>query len=161
MNNNSTLTTFYSGWEKYQENLVKAIAPLTDEQLNLRAAPILRTVGEIARHIVGARAGWFHQGMGEAGDDIAMLAKWNSKDAPQLSTAEIVRGFETTWRFMKMRLDRWTPDDLAFTVKPVRQGKEYTFTREWIVWHLIEHDMHHGGEISFTLGMNGLKGIDL
>ena len=28
-------------------------------------------------------------------------------------------------------------------------------TRAWIVWHLIEHDLHHGGEISQSLGMIG------
>ena len=26
-------------------------------------------------------------------------------------------------------------------------------TRQWVIWHLIEHDVHHGGEISLTLGM--------
>jgi hypothetical protein len=29
-------------------------------------------------------------------------------------------------------------------------------TRQWVIWHLIEHDLHHGGEISLTLGMYGL-----
>jgi uncharacterized damage-inducible protein DinB len=35
------------------------------------------------------------------------------------------------------------------------------FTRQWVVWHLIEHDLHHGGEISLILGSNGLTGLDL
>ncbi|HVB25083.1 MAG TPA: DinB family protein, partial [Ktedonobacteraceae bacterium] len=40
-------------------------------------------------------------------------------------------------------------------------GEEETFTRQWVIWHLIEHDVHHGGEISFILGMHGLAAIDL
>jgi hypothetical protein len=40
-------------------------------------------------------------------------------------------------------------------------GEEETFTRQWVIWHLIEHDVHHGGEISFALGMHGLAAINL
>jgi hypothetical protein len=29
------------------------------------------------------------------------------------------------------------------------------------VWHVLEHDLHHGGEISLILGSNGLPGLDL
>jgi uncharacterized damage-inducible protein DinB len=25
-----------------------------------------------------------------------------------------------------------------------------------VVWHVLEHDLHHGGEISLTLGMHGI-----
>ena len=34
-------------------------------------------------------------------------------------------------------------------------------TRQWVIWHLIEHDLHHGGEISLTLGMHGLPAPNL
>jgi hypothetical protein len=30
-----------------------------------------------------------------------------------------------------------------------------------VVWHLIEHDLHHGGEVSLILGMHGLGAPDL
>ena len=29
-------------------------------------------------------------------------------------------------------------------------------SRAWMVWHVLEHDLHHGGEISLTLGMHGI-----
>jgi hypothetical protein len=29
------------------------------------------------------------------------------------------------------------------------------------VWHIAEHDIHHGGELSFSLGIHGLPGMDL
>jgi len=35
------LTAVYKGWEVYQQKLVRAIAPLTAEQLELKAAPDL------------------------------------------------------------------------------------------------------------------------
>jgi uncharacterized damage-inducible protein DinB len=30
-----------------------------------------------------------------------------------------------------------------------------------VVWHLIEHDLHHGGEISQILGSHGVSALDL
>ena len=29
------------------------------------------------------------------------------------------------------------------------RGKIYTFTRGWIDWHVIEHDLHQGDEIAY------------
>src|SRR5262249_40865584 len=62
---NSTLITFYDSWKKYQDRLTAALAPLTDAQLQLAAAPGLRTIGQIATHMIGARVGWFIEVLGE------------------------------------------------------------------------------------------------
>ena len=59
-------------------------------------------------------------------------------------------------------LGRWTTADLEEMFHETDEhGEEETFTRQWVIWHLIEHDVHHGGEISFILGMHGLAAIDL
>jgi hypothetical protein len=34
-------------------------------------------------------------------------------------------------------------------------------TRTRASWHLIEHDLHHGGENSQILGANGIPALDL
>ncbi len=34
-------------------------------------------------------------------------------------------------------------------------------TRGWIIWHVVEHDLHHGGELSYSLGALGLPGLSL
>jgi hypothetical protein len=32
--------------------------------------------------------------------------------------------------------------------------------RGWVVWHVLKHDLHHGGEIGFSLGLSlGLHGL--
>jgi hypothetical protein len=46
----------FASWSDYQEALIRAIAPLTPEQLQQRHLPTLRTPGEIAAHIVYGRA---------------------------------------------------------------------------------------------------------
>jgi uncharacterized damage-inducible protein DinB len=49
-------------------------------------------------------------------------------------------------------LERWSPDEMRqiFPDKPV------DVSRAWVVWHVLEHDLHHGGELSLTLGLHGL-----
>ncbi len=159
----SGVLAFYRGWDAYQDLLVKAIAPLTAEQLALRAAPQLRSVEENATHIIGARARWFHELLGIGGPDFAALGQWDRPNMPVRAAAELADGLRASWQVMREALAGWTPGDLEFAYPNTERepGEPEAFTRQWVIWHLIEHDVHHGGEISLTLGMHGLTGLDL
>src|SRR5713101_7367266 len=61
-------------WTFYQGHLVKAIEPLTPEQLELRIAPNLRSIGLLAKHIVRTRASWLALAIGEGGPDADVMA---------------------------------------------------------------------------------------
>ena len=155
------LATIYDGWENYQRLLTQAIAPLSEAQLALGAAPHLLPIGVLAAHIIAARVYWMHDMLSEGSAEIAPLQKWDDPGEPARSAAELVGGLETTWRLVQDPLARWTPEDLAQTVEVVRRGRERTFTRQWVIWHLIEHDLHHGGEISFSLGIHNIAALSL
>ena len=152
----TTLEAFYDGWKNYMDGVRTALAPLTAEQLGLRAAPTQRTVGEMAQHVVASRAYWLHDFMGEGGDDIASYVTWDQPDAPVLSSDEIVRGLDVTWQVLAERLSRWTPEDMRHTFPDEWEGQRYDRSRSWVVWHVLEHDLGHGGEISLTLGIHGV-----
>lgn len=152
-----TLTLFSTSWKAYQEHIRGAIAPLTASQLALRAAPHLRSIGELALHIVACRAYWFTDFLGEdGGEEMLRYAGWNaaalSLGAPIPSADELVQGLERTWDLMAACLERWSPDEMCqiFPDDPV------DVSRAWVVWHVLEHDLHHGGELSLTLGLYGL-----
>lgn len=60
-------------------------------------------------------------------------------------------------------MQRRTPTDLKkefVRPSPNEAGERPSRSRQWIIWHLVEHD-YHGGEISFSLGMHGVPGLDL
>jgi uncharacterized damage-inducible protein DinB len=156
----STLPTFYKGWHDYQGSVVKALAPLSAEQLDLRAAPHLRSVAEIVLHMIGARARWLHNLIGEGDEEFAALATWDRPGMPARSAAELVSALETSWRVLQDALVRWTPAEWEQTYEG-EEGDPPTFTRQWVVWHLVEHDLHHGGELSLTLGIHGIAALDL
>lgn len=157
----TSLAATYQGWDIYQQHLTKAVAPLTLEQLALRAAPHLRSIGELTTHIIGARARWFHRLMGEGGPQMADLMAWDRPVMTERTAAELASGLEATWQVMQDCLSRWTTADLEATFTGTYQGESFTLTRQWVLWHLIEHDLHHGGELSFSLGMYGLAAPDL
>jgi uncharacterized damage-inducible protein DinB len=157
-NDHEFVSTIFAGWHAYQESLIKALQPLQSEQLALRAAPGLRTVGEIARHMIGARARWFGDWVG---DDFADFATWDRREAPERSPADLVHGMEATWNGMQRAIASWTSEEWAETYPGDYPGDPEVITRQWVIWHLIEHDLHHGGEISLTLGAHSIPALDL
>lgn len=170
------LQTFYDGWEKYQRLVLAAIRDLTPEQLALRTAPHQWAVWQLAGHTAGSRAYWFHDVLGEgepATRDMFRVASttvpdlpledagWEDDEDHPRGAAEIVEAFDLTWAVIQDRLVSWTPDDLAVEFSRERRSGTETFTRGWVVWHLMEHDLHHGGEISQILGSHGVPALDL
>ena len=170
---NEVLLTFYTAWQAYQERLTAALAPLTAEQLALRAAPGLRSIGENALHLVGCRMFWFTEVLGEdGGEELRRYARWNEAalgapypdehalalalGRPVPTAGELAQGLDRTWHFMADRLTRWSPTDLQQTLREEGDGPPVEVSRAWVVWHVLEHDLHHGGELSLTLGMHGL-----
>jgi uncharacterized damage-inducible protein DinB len=160
-----TLSTFIVSWQAYQSRLRDALAPLTADQLALRAAPGLRSVGEIAMHVVVCRVSWLTEFLGEdGGEELKPYAGWNEAartlGASVPAAAELAEGLERSWRFTSDCLARWSPAEMRETFTDDWDGKQVELSRAWVVWHVLEHDLHHGGELSLTLGMHGLQ-VDL
>lgn len=154
----TTLMPFYRGWERYQWLLTRAVGPLGAGQLALSAAPSIWPVWRLAAHIASARVGWFHGTLGEGDVNVAWPRGWEADGMPPRDGAELTRALETSWALVRDCLERWTPDmlDDPFTT---RHGQ--SVSRQWVIWHVIEHDLHHGGEIFLTLGMHGVPTPDL
>lgn len=149
------------GWKIYQNHLVAAIAPLTTDQLAFEISPDLRSIMMVAAHIVSARVWWFRFVMQEGSEEMEPMASWDDEGEPFRSAAELVAGLETTWAIIESGLKRWTAADMVEVFYRPGSDKTRSYTRQWIIWHVLEHDLHHGGELSFALGAQGLPGIDL
>ncbi len=55
----------------------------------------------------------------------------------------------------------WTVDDLAETYNHEYQGRVYAVSRQWTIWRIMAHDIHHGGQLSELLAMQGLFPLEL
>ena len=172
-----TLRPFHDGWARHQAMLTAALRDLTPAQLAFRTAPHQWAIWQLAAHAAGSRAYWFHDILGEGDQAIRDMfrvdrttvdglslddAGWEDVEDEPRSAAELVDGLARTWAIIDDCLGRWTADDLAGTlVRPASGSRpERTHHRGWVVYHVMEHDIHHGGEISQILGSNGLTGLD-
>jgi uncharacterized damage-inducible protein DinB len=169
-----TLQPLYDGWAKHNDLLVGALRDLTPEQLALRPGPDMWSVWQLAGHAAGARTYWFHDNLGEGDPDLRDLfrvatttvpdlpiedAGWEDDEDHPRTADELVDALGRTWSMIDRCLRRWTPEDLA--AEFARPGSSRVHTRGWVIWHLMEHDVHHGGEISLILGSNGIPALDL
>ena len=172
-----TLEPFLEGWAGYQRLLLDAIRPLNAEQLASRTAPFQWAVWQLASHMAGTRAYWVHEILGEGDEEVGHMFAVESTTVPDLpledagweddedhprTAAELADALGRTWPMIEDRLRRWTAEELEVEFSRTRRnGEVETFTRAWVVWHLIEHDLHHGGETSQILGTNGLPAPEL
>lgn len=153
--NNYTLTTFYKQWDEYQQHIKEAVVGLSAEQLELGTGkPGLRPIGWNAAHIIGCRVGWFTYTLHEDGS--AYLDTNKNWDEAVQSGSDLAQGLDASWRLMADCLARWSSADMEQTFPDEWEDGIHHLSRAWIVWHVMEHDLHHGGEISLMLGMHGL-----
>ena len=143
----------FESWQDYQEALKRAIAPLTEEQLQRRPVPGLRTPGEIAEHIVFGRALHLYRTLGEAAAELTPLLRWEDANDPPHSAAEILQGLELTWRFITGSLMHGSPTEA------IPEDEEVPIVQT--IWGLLDHDLPHAGELSLLLGADGMPGVEI
>src|SRR5947207_14623887 len=103
-----TLAFFIQGWQNYQNQLSIALARLSPEQLALRAAPGLRSIDELARHVIAVSAGWFHYCLEEGEADFGAFHDWNEPGSQQRAARELLRGSEKAWQATQGGSGRYT-----------------------------------------------------
>jgi uncharacterized damage-inducible protein DinB len=158
-----SLRTIYSGWDGYHTSLVNAIRPLTKEQLAYRPEPLTRSVGDIAAHIAFGRIDWFHRmDAPGAAELVEQAAPWwqpwgEVNNAIAADAAEIVRWLDRSWGMIENTLTQWTIADLSQTFRQPYGGKVYAVPRQWVIWRIMAHDIHHGGQLSILLAEQGIE----
>lgn len=145
------------GWQDYQKQLAVIVQSLTPEQLTIRIAPNVRSVNEIIAHLIEGRASWFCGVLKEGSAEIAALSKWDEPGQPVRTATEYAHALEITWDMMREAMLHWSDEELAEPIILPWIGPAHPINRSFVVWHILEHDLHHGGEISHSLGMQGLE----
>lgn len=158
MSEPSSLASFYEGWSDFNAEVASVVRPLDAHQLELRAGPEQRMAGAIVKHMVEARAFWFGVVLGVDEPAFADYLDWGD-DGTLPPPSDLAGGLEATMRGIVDQLDRWTPESFAEEF-PSAQGTSAcgrpSFSRRWITWHVLEHDLVHGGELFLTLGTHHL-----
>ncbi len=172
------LTLVYEGWDSHQQALMRAVTALLPEQLAWRPAPNQSSVNELIGHIAGARLWWFYKMHAPGSADLArQIAPWadetfNAGDSTELNRwleanlqweetltktpGESLKWLESSWQMVETTLNTWTVAELSQTYRHIREGKIYAVTRQWTIWRVMSHDLHHGGQLALMLGLQGI-----
>lgn len=156
------LSVIFDGWDGYNTSLIHAIQPLSAEQLAWRPAAGLRSVGEADSHLALGRVGWFVRmdapGSRALWEQVAALG---AEDAIAKDKAAILHWLEASWQMVAGTLAQWTAADLARTFRHEYQGTVYAVPYQWVIYRILTHDVHHGGELALMLGMQGIPAPEL
>lgn len=144
---------FFKHWDEVRRELYRALDMLTNEQLNFVPREGLRSLGDTARHIASAEEGWFRYGIDRVHD------KWPGYSADDYPTVESIKALlaEVHAR-TEVYLETLSLDDLY------KQGETAwgeSFIPWWVIWHVIDHELHHRGEIFLMMGLMGLEAPDI
>jgi uncharacterized damage-inducible protein DinB len=172
------LTSVYDGWDSHQQALMHAVTPLLPAHLAWRPAPNHSSVNELIAHIAGARLWWFYKMNAPGSAALArQIAPWagdtfNAGDRNELNRwleanlqweerltttpGEALRWLASSWQMIETTLTTWTVADLTQSYQQIWEGKRYAVTRQWTIWHVLSHDLHHGGQLAQMLGLQGI-----
>ncbi|MGA7669711.1 MAG: DinB family protein [Nitrolancea sp.] len=165
----TSLLIIYDGWAGYQQALMSAVMGLTPDNLAWRGGDHLRSAGELIGHIATGRIAWIHDILGVESAEVDEWVEEACDPGPahrlkpgiELDADTLCSGLEATWGMIEEALSNWTVTDLSRTFQHPYQGKTYVVPYQWVLWRIMAHDLHHGGELAFALGMQGIAIPDL
>lgn len=140
----------FSHWEQVRRSLLVMIDRFSQEELAFKPFESAWSVGQIMLHIADCEDNWLH---GVVRQEITPWVFYKYADYP---TKELI----------KEMLDRAHQRTISFlgNLEEPDLQREYTISRGdtfslgWIIWHVLEHEIHHRGELSLALGMLGHVG---
>lgn len=149
---------------------LNGIKDLTAEQLFQQPMDGEFPIGAYLMHLAEAEAGWYHTMTGTPlPDDLKKKIYYgNWYDVPKedynppvsvIPVEEYLSAIADVRKYLIDYLDNTTDEDLDKEVTWKRNGKDITRTKEWIIYHLIEHEAHTRGQMFLLIrkGLNGEK----
>ncbi len=138
----------FGHWATVRRGLVQALGTLTDEQLNFAPREGMRTLGDIARHIAHVEEAWFRHWM------------VGKHEGPPAYTAEdypTVESITALLAEVHARTEAYLATlDAAALDQPFKTFWGQTGPISWVIWHVLEHEIHHRGEIYLMVGLVGM-----
>jgi uncharacterized damage-inducible protein DinB len=143
----------FAHWSQVRANLVATIQQFSEEELKWVPFEGSWPVGQIMLHIADCEDNWLYgvvRGEIEPWIDYPLEA-YPTRDA---ILGVLARAHRRTVAF----LDGLEASDLG-KVYAIADGGQ--FSLYWILWHVLEHEIHHRGELSLILGLLGRDGLDV
>jgi uncharacterized damage-inducible protein DinB len=142
----------FAPWGDIRTGLLDLVDRMEDADLAYVPVPKGWSLGRTLLHIADAEDYWLHCVV--AGSPERWLEKEVGEEPDRATIVDLLAGIHEESVAL---LGTLTEADLTrtFAVQDERR------TLEWIIWHVIEHEVHHRGEISLAFGLLGRTGLDV
>ena len=154
MGDQMDLGHLFSHWNQVRDDLLATIDQFDEEELTFVPFDSSMSAGEIMLHIGDAEEGWFRYVV--SGE----LETWPQFGLASFPTREAIKAQLTS---IHTRSEKFLASlvlaDLERTIK-IPEEEAY-LPLGWIIWHVLEHEIHHRGELSLILGLLGREGLDV
>jgi uncharacterized damage-inducible protein DinB len=150
-------------WKGVRRDLLRALDALADEELAFVPRDGLWSLGKVARHIAEAEEGWFRYAV------TSELEEWPEfRDDDHASIASVKALLTEVHDRTEAFLGTLGHDDpvnadtsSAGTETVIETSWGEKLALDWIILHVLEHEIHHRGEIYLMLGLLGLGASDI
>lgn len=143
----------FGHWGVVRRGLVRALDSLADEQLEFVPREGLWSLGTVARHIAVAEEGWFRYVVIRERDG------WPDYAVEDYPTVESIKGLLADVRARTVAYLEGI--DVADVDRVIETPWGEKLSIREIVWHVLEHEIHHRGEIYLMLGLLGMEAPDV
>jgi uncharacterized damage-inducible protein DinB len=139
-------------WSEVRNGLLTALDKLTDEQLDFRPRDGLWSVRETTVHIAGTEDGWLR---------CYTANRWHENPPQAKDYSTIVKLKDLLAKEHAVTEAQFMEDAESALTQMCQLPWGGQVTMGWAVWHVLEHEIHHRGEIYLMLGMMGIEAPDV
>ena len=139
------LNAFVQNWERIHQQTVALMKVAPDDQYDWKTCESAMTLRELMNHFPQAEAGLAHA--------IVHDTMPTERPAPINETAALIAAFDASHAAAVAQVSTLPAEKLGETITPF--GPTHALTREQLMQALLEHEIHHRGQLYTYLRMLG------
>jgi uncharacterized damage-inducible protein DinB len=152
------LSHLFSNYFEVREELIGAVKSLTQEQLDWTPPNHPASIGRLLAHIADVECFWI---------SCVALRKEQKPDFSKFEKASTIREILSLLEHYhadcreyleSQDVEDW---DEVYYEFPEWVGRRFRCSKRWLVWHVVEHQARHRGQIFMLMRMQGIDVPDV
>lgn len=154
------LNDIFSNYHTVRKELVAAVRTLTPEQLAWKAPDHPNSIGWLLAHIADVEEWWITTvALRKQPVDSSAFERFKKASKLDEYLGLLNETYEATTAYLESEsLDDW--DTVFYSASGTDDnGKSFDIkvSKRWLIWHTIEHQARHRGQIFMLMRMQGLE----